>query len=178
MSQKSDIWSLACVLLESVGWFLYGYEEVDRFATDRVDDDNSEIKEDVFFKSEWLTGKDGQKHIVARAKRSIYDVKSPGCTLVQLLMAKLFQEFQRLFDNPHCSDYLIDLLDFIGMRLLRLDPKDRADCEEIVVKFKELYDRCCKDENYCLDKVQKPPVYSRRDLELFLVGPVEELLSE
>jgi serine/threonine protein kinase len=49
VSQKCDIWSLGCVLLEFMIWYLYGWEGVQNFQRARIDEDNHEIKEDVFF---------------------------------------------------------------------------------------------------------------------------------
>jgi len=52
ISQLYDIWSLGCVFLEFCIWYLQGYEEVQLFASQRMDDDKSTIEnveEDKFF---------------------------------------------------------------------------------------------------------------------------------
>lgn len=76
ISQNYDIWSLGCVLLEFVTWYLLGGEEVDSFAKRRAVDDKSEIKEDVFFNYFDIrgVGDGGENKFGARAKRSVYDV--------------------------------------------------------------------------------------------------------
>lgn len=51
ITQKYDVWSLGCVLLEFVSWFLLGYDEtVYSFAEARLSDDQEEtVREDKFF---------------------------------------------------------------------------------------------------------------------------------
>lgn len=44
----------------------------------------------------------------------------------------------------------VDILDFIEARLLLIDGKQRARSEELVIRFEEIYNRCCKDEAYCI----------------------------
>jgi serine/threonine protein kinase len=51
VSQKCDIWSLGCVMLEFLIWYLLGWKGVEDFQTDRIKEDNCEIPEDVFFNS-------------------------------------------------------------------------------------------------------------------------------
>lgn len=67
------------------------------------------------------------------------------------------QEFQMLYHHENCSDYLIDLLEFIKDKILRIDPKKRVKCNEIVKEFERLNSRCKKEENYCMKREKTPP---------------------
>lgn len=51
ISQKYDVWSLGCVFLEFISWFLLGYDEtVSRFTQARLaDEPEGVIREDTFF---------------------------------------------------------------------------------------------------------------------------------
>ena len=51
----------------------------------------------------------------------------------------------------------MDLLTFIKDKLLRITPKKRAECKEIVEKFEELNNECVKDQDYCMKRVKKTP---------------------
>lgn len=49
ISQKYDMWSLGCVLLEHLTWYLLGSEGVDAFGQKRLEESQSAFKEDNFF---------------------------------------------------------------------------------------------------------------------------------
>ena len=73
-SQSYDIWSLGCVLLEFITWYLLGWDGVDNFSKNRTKDDSREIPEDVFFN--FVTIKDHNVGLLtgARAKLSVANV--------------------------------------------------------------------------------------------------------
>jgi serine/threonine protein kinase len=73
VSQKYDIWTLGCILLEFATWYLLGWKGVDSFVGSRVDDDSQEVKEDVFFNLE-QGGSNGQSVFRARMKKAVADV--------------------------------------------------------------------------------------------------------
>jgi serine/threonine protein kinase len=76
LSQKYDIWSLGCLYLEFITWFLLGYEETRKTFTGlRVDDDKSHhgpLLEDKFFNLTETPGNPG--HYVADVKGSVRGV--------------------------------------------------------------------------------------------------------
>lgn len=79
IDQSYDIWSLGCVLLEFIAWYVLGWEEVERFSTTRVEEDYGLIKEDIFFNNVEIPSKDGDKkeaEIGAQAKKAVYDVST------------------------------------------------------------------------------------------------------
>lgn len=49
ISQSYDIWTLGCVLLEFIVWYLQGYAAFDQFSIDRCIEDNGVIQEDKYF---------------------------------------------------------------------------------------------------------------------------------
>jgi serine/threonine protein kinase len=77
VSQSYDIWSFGCVVLQFVTWYLLGWEEVDRFSQNRTDEDNSEVKEDVFFNFVIIKDESGRAQTGAIAKQSVADVSQP-----------------------------------------------------------------------------------------------------
>lgn len=82
VSQSFDIWSLGCVLLEFVTWYLLGGEGVDKFSKKRITDDERQIREDVFFNFVRIKHQTtGEMEIGARAKRSVADVSQRGVIL-------------------------------------------------------------------------------------------------
>jgi hypothetical protein len=82
-----------------------------------------------------------------------------GFTILLPLGADLpnFQEFQALYEHEKCSDFILDLLTFIKDKLLRITPKKRAECKEVVEKFEGLNNECVKDRDYCMKRVKKTP---------------------
>ncbi|RDL36219.1 uncharacterized protein BP5553_06831 [Venustampulla echinocandica] len=146
VSPSFDIWTLGCVLLQFVAWYLLGWEEVDRFSEARTADDRGKIPEDVGKIPEDVFFKFVNLQTGARAKVSVAD------------------EFQTLSEHQNCYDFLFDILTFIKKRLLRMDPKNRADCKEIVEKFRELNNLCLADPDYCTKRVKVTPTRSGTDL--------------
>jgi hypothetical protein len=47
------------------------------------------------------------------------------------------------------------VLELVEKKLLRMRPKERADCGQIVERLREINERC-KDNGYCIDPVSKP----------------------
>jgi serine/threonine protein kinase len=78
ISQSYDFWTLGCVFLEFVTWYLLGWEEVDKFSKSRMEEHISEIKEDVFFNFVTLVDDRGQAHTGTLAKTSVANVCSMG----------------------------------------------------------------------------------------------------
>jgi serine/threonine protein kinase len=74
VSQSYDIWTLACILLEFITWYLLGWQEVDTFARKRTDEDNSMIKEDTFFNFVNIKDESGRVQTGAKAKQSVANV--------------------------------------------------------------------------------------------------------
>lgn len=59
------------------------------------------------------------------------------------------QKFRTLKDNPACSDYVLDLLQYVEEYMLRVTKEKRAEIGSIVAKFEE-FNRCCADDSeYC-----------------------------
>ena len=91
ISQNYDVWSLGCVFLEFLSWFLLGYDEaIDRFAQERADDSlQGNVKEDTFFTFE--KGKknpDGTSN-EATLKKSVVEVRLTVHTVRYILMMLL-----------------------------------------------------------------------------------------
>jgi hypothetical protein len=74
------------------------------------------------------------------------------------------QEFYIICQHDSCSDFILDLLMFIKDKMLRMSPRKRASCQEIVGKFTELYKRCSSDPDYCTKRENDPPQRSGTDL--------------
>jgi hypothetical protein len=56
-----------------------------------------------------------------------------------------------------CSDYILDLLEYIKNDLLRVDKANRAMIEDIVAKFEKLNDECQRDASYCILRTSNRP---------------------
>jgi serine/threonine protein kinase len=74
ISRSYDIWSLGCVLLELVTWYLLGWEGVDGFSKDRTEDDPNEIPQDVFFTLAQENAPNGHLRYLARYKMCVVKV--------------------------------------------------------------------------------------------------------
>lgn len=85
-------------------------------------------------------------------------------TFPELRSNKIIQQFQSLHQHPEISELLIDVLDFIEQKMLRMSPEKRATCKEVVDKFRVINERASVDESYCLQAVLCHPKRINTDL--------------
>ncbi|RSL69368.1 hypothetical protein CEP53_002220 [Fusarium sp. AF-6] len=153
IAQNYDIWSLACVLLEFLMWYLKGWDEVQKFSKARAAEHNRpEYQEDTFFN--YVPRGDGgnrDRQCAAQAKRSV-------C-----------KAFRDLYEDENASDFSNELVKLVETKMLRLNPKARASCTEVYAEFQKIYAACAADENYCLRMIKQP---IRRSTGLSLLEPV------
>jgi serine/threonine protein kinase len=135
VASSYDIWSFGCVLLEFVEWYLRGWQGVEDFSGKRALDSVTEIPgytEDNFFNLTYS----GEKTTTASAKESVH------------------VEIDALRRDDNSSDFILDLLDYIEDRILRMRPEQRADCDSVVEKLEGIYRRCSVDAQYCTERRQ------------------------
>ncbi|KAF2120365.1 kinase-like domain-containing protein [Lophiotrema nucula] len=128
-----DIWSIGCVYLEFVEWYLCGYNGVERFSQHRLEDSVNELPyytEDNFF----------------NRKKMAHDEK------IAILKEAVPKEIHALRQLPYCSEYVLDFLDYIEDTLLRMKPEGRHGCDALVAKLQELYEECKADASYCTER--------------------------
>ncbi|KAG7148100.1 Serine/threonine-protein kinase Nek1 like [Verticillium longisporum] len=152
-----DVWPLGCVFLEFVGWYLLGWTHVNDFAGERNFDSNgSQIQaypwaenspndrlldevfsNDAFFDEE-MKSVDGQNVRTARIKPSVVE------------------EIRLLREDESCSDLLLDVLDFIEDKMLRMNSNKRTQSHEIVEFFENLVQVCKDYPSYGIVKTKLP----------------------
>lgn len=84
--------------------------------------------------------------------------------LPKLYPNALAQQFESLREQPEISKLLVDVLDFIEQKMLRMGPEKRATCKEFVDKFREFHQRASADEDYCLQPAPGHPKRVNTDL--------------
>ncbi|KAI0452079.1 kinase-like domain-containing protein [Xylaria acuta] len=139
----ADIWSLGCVLLETVVWLLWGWDGLVRFglmrqAPSRFNGPNN-INSDTFF------------DIVG----SSLDTVS-----VPVLKPSVLQCIEGLSCDPNVCPYLADLLHLIRRYLLNVNKHSRLSSELLVKVLRQLHQRCVDTPAYtvAMPRPQKPPI--------------------
>ncbi|KAK0610879.1 kinase-like domain-containing protein [Immersiella caudata] len=120
ISQRSDIYSMACVFLEHITWFLLGTRAVERFAVSRLTMDTRwNFESDIFF--------------TVSADRRTATVKPQVQKWINDLRA-----------HPGCCEYLRQMLELIETRMLESDPERRIAASDLYRELKKLesYFRC------------------------------------
>lgn len=84
------------------------------------------------------------------------------------------QHVESLDTRDECADFVADFLDLIGNDMLRVDPGDRKNCEEIATRFEEMLDNL-KDPMYCTERRKPPGRLMRRDSELISVKTAADM---
>jgi hypothetical protein len=60
----------------------------------------------------------------------------------------------RLKSHPSCSDYILDLLEYIQLKLLKLRPHTRDGIDSIVEEFEKHSEQCEEDEKYGTQRIR------------------------
>ncbi|RSL49640.1 hypothetical protein CEP54_012337 [Fusarium duplospermum] len=123
ISQNYDVWSLGCVFLEFVSWFLLGHDEtVFNFAKARLrDEPEGTIGEDTFFVFE-----DGYHGKLRKAK----------------LKDSVVEWITELHKMSHCSEPLHALLDLIQFTMLVPNSKERWKSDFLYIELQALESEC------------------------------------
>jgi serine/threonine protein kinase len=160
VSQKYDMWSLGCVLMEFIVWYVAGWEGVDNFSKRRSEETASGIRMDNFYdvrsveRASWDRFNPFRKG--AGTKNCRRATVKPSVAGIQ----RFLLEDQRT--SKGCSDFLLDLLDMIQDDLLRMDPDHRAGCDTIVQKIKVISENCVVDSQYFTQRrrpIRKRPTH-------------------
>lgn len=151
ISPQYDIWSFGCILLQFVVWYLRGWQGVDDFSRARsADSRGAPIQADIFFGLEGgnVTG------FRARVKDSVSKVSAfvPILSIVLILDVQMIDSLKR---DTACSDYILDLLEYVQNCLLRVDNLKRARIGDIVGKFKRLHRECQQSPDYCISRTKQ-----------------------
>ena len=64
----------------------------------------------------------------------------------------MHKEFDRIKKDATCSDFMLDLVQIIEWRLLRVKPELRDTIDTVVKEFEQMYKRCCQDTDYCMNR--------------------------
>ncbi|KAF4865093.1 Proline-rich receptor-like protein kinase PERK9 [Colletotrichum siamense] len=118
ISQSYDIWSLGCVYLEFVSWFLLGYRETQSGFTDsringgHVKEHANNFREDTFFTIQ----------------------ESSGGTYAEINPSVVVW-IEKLRAHAGCTEELRAFLDYIQSDMLQPNPTARPICEHIMGKF-------------------------------------------
>ncbi|KAK4446271.1 kinase-like domain-containing protein [Podospora aff. communis PSN243] len=139
-TEKWDIWSLGCLFLELVTWFLTGPKALDTFSETRdAEADhprapgcNANTSEDTFFRI-------GIRNRVI-SRLSLADIRKTA-KVKRCVTAHIREMKEKTKETPH----LHDLLKHIGDRMLVIDSAERASTAEVVSFFSG--DRVTSEDN-------------------------------
>ncbi|KAJ2990550.1 hypothetical protein NUW58_g2892 [Xylaria curta] len=154
VSQQYDMWSLGCVLTELVTWYLLGGTAVNEFRKERLEDTTPGMKEDIFF-----------------SLPDHPDYRPPGRATTKRSVCKHLDMLRNL---PGCTDFLLDLINFVDKQLLRMGPEKRCQVPQLLQFAKSISKKCHEEDNYCLERIK--PIESRQGTNLSELVPGAILL--
>lgn len=179
ISPQYDMWTLGCLLLEFLTWYLLGWEVVDKEFTDaRIQEEGwtpgSEfIPVDKFFRQ--YRDKDGVNEVL-ELKKSVIEVSgtsnpqerhavtTPSPSREDLTWT-LHQWINSLHNLRDCPGFAHDVLKIIHQGLLHPDKTKRWISSKVVNELQTIWKRCESSESYCLD----PQMWKGGPVEVFRV---------
>ncbi|KAK7908796.1 protein kinase domain-containing protein [Apiospora marii] len=187
VGQGYDLWSLGCVFLEFMTWYILGWQGVDNFSIARsVDNDPSDAKTDdneVFLqryeKRRQASWTECNRHFAWPSDTFFYSLPH-GAKLkrsVQNLTPEL-QHLNQLYRDPKCSRFCAAFLKVIEECFLRIDKRNRVSTKDVLEQFDAIRLESEADPEYWT-KPPTIPVRARTDLSerIVEVSDLNEVLE-
>lgn len=125
ISRSCDIFSLGCMFLEFVTWYLAGWDSVfEEFPNYRLEKDIYDFLSDTFFQIEG----------------------SPGDTKRPIIKPRVLEWIRKLRQNSNCNQYILDFLALIENRMLDPDSTKRIRSDSLVREL-DLYVKTCRTDS-------------------------------
>ncbi|KAK8026412.1 Cyclin-dependent kinase-like 4 [Apiospora marii] len=189
VGQSSDLWSLGCVLLEFMTWYILGWQGVDEFSIARSVDndplhaatDDNRTFIDRYEKRRRATWDKFSRNFSwpldtffyslprgASLKRSVHNVspfpESVQCTLwVEIIFNLELQHLNLLYQDSRCSRFCAAFLKVIEECFLRIDKRNRVSTKEILSRFDTIRREGEEDAEYWTQP-PKSPVRAKTNL--------------
>ncbi|KAL2195580.1 kinase-like domain-containing protein, partial [Corynascus similis CBS 632.67] len=156
ISVKYDIWTLGCLLLDFVTWYLRGWEAVDaQFSDARLSDEGwSPFKPSSIPDDRWLY------------EDKFYKQSNDGKNVSAQLKPSVIKWMEELHLLDFCPEFAHDLLRIIHKGLLHPDKRQRWSCSKIVTELARIRQKCDSSEAYCI----APSNWEGGPLEIFTVS--------
>ncbi|KAK4110324.1 kinase-like protein [Canariomyces notabilis] len=149
ISVKFDIWTLGCLFLDFITWYLLGLEADEIFTDARVKEDKTVPVHSYMYP--WL----------AEDKFFILSVSGDNSSVVATLKTSVLEWMDKLRALDHCPRFAHDFIRIIHQGLLHPDKAARWDGRKTVDELAKILDKCRNSEEYCVEP------YKSRD------GPLE-----
>ncbi|KAI6762445.1 hypothetical protein HG530_008425 [Fusarium avenaceum] len=129
ISRAFDIWTIGCLFLELITWWLGGYGYFKEFETQRTTPFINGARNNIFF-----TFRSG---------------KQEG-TYVIIVKPEVEKWILKLHGHQNCSPFLHDVLNIIEQDMLVVLSKtrERLPSDRLLAKFKKISEDCKEEENY------------------------------
>ncbi|KAF7173146.1 hypothetical protein CNMCM5623_005369 [Aspergillus felis] len=131
ISRKWDIWSLGCLYLEFITWIVFGFDAIEKFGGLR----GAEAGEPEEFSGDYF--------YTANLKEVRPSVKA---------------WVTWLSEDERCSDVLYDLLCLIMRKMIRIEPNDRIDSQQLHQELLSLLERALSNGTYLVSASERSPI--------------------
>ncbi|KAH7026266.1 kinase-like domain-containing protein [Microdochium trichocladiopsis] len=144
VSQKSDVWAFACVLVEILTWYLRGLSGLTQFEESRRRQSYHRIMDNAYFELEVYQ----ELPVKATTHSAVED------------------HLQSLSELSYCPEFALDLIQYIKAHLLRIKPHNRMSMRHFVPILENWSKRCSDDVAYVTGREQAMIKYRKRTLTM------------
>ncbi|KAJ1333050.1 cyclin-dependent kinase 2 [Microdochium nivale] len=146
ISRSYDIWTLGCLVMETLVWYLGGYHWLFQFSQERMTPDVTGCKKPTYFDIKRL------------------DSKSPGAAAhTASIKQEVFEWFEKIRTHPRCTKFVLDIVDIVQdeMLIVRRKDKERITASKLLVKISNIYKQCQES-----DSCSRPVVCNPREVRV------------
>ncbi|KAI1815225.1 HET-domain-containing protein [Poronia punctata] len=137
-SRRYDIWSMGCIILESIIWLLYGYEELDSFYKEAENIDHR--SQTLYFTAKRQQTNDGGTQVTEATVNQV--------SLHWIDHMLRYDPECRSFQSQKPSTALGEVLQLVKDELLVVEVISRASAETLFTTLDNIRKRARQDKNY------------------------------
>jgi hypothetical protein len=133
LHQSSHVFSLGCIFLDIVTWFVHGWDELEEFSTARLNEDKQAMHPGTLLFKEIP----GDTYFTVAT-----DVLGRISTTLKTVVTN---HIAKLKNHKDCGEYMLQFLELIEVDMLNTNPKTRITTQQLMKRMGALVETCRRE---------------------------------